>query len=121
MKKLNLRDSLARFSEHGQPKIVGALNGQHVTVAKFKGEFVWHSHADADELFYVVHGRMEMQLRGETVMVEEGELIIIPRGVEHCPRADQEVHVMLFEPAGTLNTGDAESDRAVTDPEWLGE
>jgi len=119
MDKINLQEKLDLFDEHWKPKIVGELNGQQVRLAKFKGEFVWHKHEAADELFMVINGSFEMQFRDRIVTVEKGEFIIVPHGVEHCPRAAEEVHVMLFEPADTLNTGDAESDRVVTDPERL--
>jgi len=119
MDKVNLRDKLAKFSEHWSPKVVGTLNGQHVRLAKLQGEFVWHSHDTEDELFLVLEGGFEMQFRDKTVMIEEGEFIIVPRGVEHCPKADHEVHVLLFEPAGTLNTGDTSSNRTVTTLEQI--
>lgn len=113
MDKINIREKLALFDEHWSPKVVGELNGQHVRLAKFSGEFVWHSHADADELFLVIDGWFEMQFRDRVVRVEEGELIIVPHGVEHCPRAGDEVHVLLFEPAETVNTGSTQSDRTI--------
>lgn len=113
MDKINLQEKLDHFDEHWQPKVIGELNGQHVRLAKFQGEFVWHKHDAADELFLVLHGAFDMQYRDRVVTVEEGELIIVPRGTEHCPRAEQEVHVLLFEPADTLNTGDTESERTV--------
>jgi len=111
MQKVNLSDKLARFSAHWQPKIVGDLNGQHVKLVKFKGPFVWHSHADEDELFLVVRGRFRMELRDGDIELEQGEFLIVPRGVEHRPVADEEVEVMLFEPAGTLNTGNVRGER----------
>ena len=113
---VNLADKLAHFSEHWQPKIVGELNGQEVKLAKFKGPFVWHSHELADELFLVVRGRFRMELRDRAIDVEEGEFLIVPRGVEHRPVADEEVAVLLFEPAGTLNTGNVRDERT---REWL--
>ncbi len=119
MERINLAEKFARFSEHWQPKIVGELNGQQVKLAKFQGEFVWHAHEHADELFLVVKGRFRMELRDRSVELEEGELFIVPRGVEHRPVAEQEVHVLLFEPAGTLNTGSTESERTVHELERL--
>lgn len=119
MEKVNLREKLSRIDTHWSPKIVGELNGQHVRLAKFQGEFVWHRHEAEDELFLVVEGSFDMQLRDRVVTVNEGELIIVPRGVEHCPKADREVHVMLFEPAGTVNTGDAGGDRTLTELERI--
>src|SRR5262249_33624558 len=110
MQKVNLAEKLALFGEHWTPKIAGELNGQHVKLVKFQGEFVWHHHDLEDELFLVVHGGFRMDYRekdGEVNAVElhEGEFLIVPRGVEHRPVAEQGVHVLLFEPAGTLNTG----------------
>ena len=119
MEKVNIEQKLSLFDEHWKPKVVGELNGQHVRLAKFQGEFVWHRHEDADELFMVIHGSFEMQFRDRVVSVDEGEFIIVPRGVEHCPRAEREVHVLLFEPAGTVNTGETRSERTVTDYERL--
>jgi mannose-6-phosphate isomerase-like protein (cupin superfamily) len=119
VKPINLAKALSAFKTHWDPKIIGELNGQHVKLVKLKGEFVWHAHANADELFLVLAGSLDMQYRDRTVTVREGELVVVPRGVEHCPRAEVEAHVLLFEPAGTLNTGDAGGDRTVTDPERL--
>ncbi len=119
MDKVNIREKLSLFHEHWQPKIVGELNGQHVRLAKFKGAFEWHQHDGEDELFLVIDGSFEMQFRDRTVTVNEGEFLIVPRGTEHCPRAEKEVHVLLFEPAETLNTGNTDSDRTVRDPEIL--
>ena len=117
--KVNLAEMLGRFSAHWQPKIVGELNGQHVKLAKFQGEFVWHSHDREDELFLVVRGRFVMQFRDREVELAEGELLIVPAGVEHRPVAREEVAVLLFEPAGTLNTGNVRSDRTVHELERL--
>ena len=119
MDVVNLSAKLDSFDAHWQPKIVGELNGQHVKLAKFEGEFVWHAHDAEDELFLVLRGSFDMLFRDRTVTVREGEFIIVPRGVEHCPRADREVHVLLFEPASTVNTGSAGGDRTVTDLERL--
>jgi len=106
LNKVNTLDKLAQFSDFWSPRIAGELNGQHVKLVKFKGEFVWHKHDNEDEMFYVLQGSFDMQLRDKTVTLHEGEFIIIPRGVEHRPVAAEEVSVMLFEPATTLNTGD---------------
>jgi mannose-6-phosphate isomerase-like protein (cupin superfamily) len=106
MSKVNLAEKLALFNEYWSPKIVGELNGQQVKLAKFKGEFVWHKHDHEDELFLVVKGRFKMEYRDRTEVINENEFVIVPRGVEHRPVADEEVSVMLFEPATTLNTGD---------------
>jgi mannose-6-phosphate isomerase-like protein (cupin superfamily) len=117
--KVNLKEKLKLFDSHWDPKIVGALNGQHVKLVKFRGEFTWHHHAREDELFLVLHGSFELQLRDDSLTVSEGELVIVPRGVEHCPKATEEVHVLLFEPESTLNTGDAQDERAVPQPELI--
>jgi len=114
--KVSLADKLSRFSAHYQPKIVGELNGQHVKLVKFQGEFVWHHHEHEDELFLVVKGRFTMEFRDRQVPLEEGEFLIVPRGVEHRPVATDEVHVLLFEPATTLNTGNVVSERTIPQP-----
>jgi mannose-6-phosphate isomerase-like protein (cupin superfamily) len=116
---VNLTGKLALFQDHWSPKIVGELNGQHVKLVKFVGEFVWHKHDHEDELFLVVKGRFRMDFRDREVQLEEGEFLIVPRGVEHRPVADEEVHVLLFEPATTLNTGDVPDERTVIQPERI--
>ena len=113
MEKVNLAQKLALFSEHWSPKIVGELNGQQVKLVRFQGEFVWHKHDHEDELFLVVRGRFRMEYRDRQVWVEEGEFVIVPRGVEHRPVAEEEAHVLLFEPATTLNTGDVRNERTL--------
>ncbi|MFN0085956.1 MAG: cupin domain-containing protein [Blastocatellia bacterium] len=110
MNKVNLREKLSLFSDHWNPRIAGELNGQHVKLVKFQGEFVWHQHESEDEMFLVIDGRFRMDFRDREVWLEAGEFIIVPRGVEHRPVAEQVVSVMLFEPAGTLNTGNVESE-----------
>ena len=110
---MNVAEKLARVSEHWSPRIVGELNGQQVKVVKFLGPFVWHHHEREDELFYVVKGRFRMEFRDRTLDIAAGEFLIVPRGVEHRPVADEEVEVMLFEPAGTLNTGNVRNARTV--------
>lgn len=105
MDKVNINQKLSLFSEYWSPKVAGELNGQQVKLVKFKGEFVWHKHDNEDEMFYVVKGSFNMEFRDKTVLIDEGEFIIVPRGVEHRPVAPEEVSVMLFEPATTLNTG----------------
>jgi len=110
---VNLAAKLATFSERWSPKVVGELNGQMVKVVKFLGPFVWHHHDDEDELFYVIRGRFRMEFRDRAVDVAQGEFIIVPRGEEHRPVADQEVEVMLFEPATTLNTGNVRNERTI--------
>lgn len=111
MEPVNLKHKFAQFADHWNPRIVGELNGQHVKLAKLKGEFIWHSHADEDELFLVLKGRLIMRMRDRDVTIEEGEFFIVPRGVEHLPVATDEVHVLLFEPASTVNTGAVRNER----------
>lgn len=111
MDKVVVNEKFGQFAEYWNPKVVGELNGQMVKLVKFIGDFMWHHHDAEDEMFYVVKGRMIMKLRDKDVVVGPGEFIIIPRGVEHMPTAPEEVHVMLFEPASTLNTGNVRSER----------
>ena len=113
--KVNLKEKFALFDERWSPKIVGELNGQHVKLVKLHGEFVWHHHEQEDELFLVLSGRLRMDFRDRRVWVEQGEFIIVPRGVEHRPVAEEEVHVMLFEPATTLNTGNVRNELTATE------
>lgn len=114
MNKVNLSEKLAHFSEHWRPRIVGELNGQQVKLAKLKGEFAWHHHEHEDELFLVLRGVLLLRLPGREVVINEGEFFIVPRGVEHQPVAeDEEVHVLLFEPASTLNTGNLRNERTI--------
>jgi mannose-6-phosphate isomerase-like protein (cupin superfamily) len=115
MYKVNIGEKLALFSDYWSPKIVGELNGQYVKLTKFQGPFVWHHHETEDELFLVLKGQFRMQFRDHEELVGEGEFIIVPHGVEHRPVADEEVHVMLFEPATTLNTGNVQNERTQTE------
>ncbi len=115
MEKVNLAEKLSMFDDCWHPRIVGELNGQHVKVAKFEGEFPWHQHDEEDELFFVVQGQLTIRLRDQDVSLEAGEFFIVPKGVEHQPVASEQVHVVLFEPAGTLNTGNLRNERTVED------
>ena len=115
VEKVNIEQKLALFDEHWNPKLAGELNGQYVKLVKFLGEFVWHHHDEEDELFLVVKGRFRMQFRDEDVWIEEGEFIVVPRGVAHRPVAEEEAHVLLFEPASTLNTGNIRNERTVAE------
>src|SRR5213594_4547767 len=120
MEVVKLREKLRRVQEYWSPKIVGELNETYVKLVKLRGEFVWHHHEREDELFLVVQGRLRMQLRDGDRDLGPGELIIVPRGVEHCPRAlTDEVHVLLLEPAGTLNTGNVQNERTVAELERI--
>src|SRR5256885_15713267 len=111
MQKVNLAEKLALFGEQWKPKVVGVLNGQQVKLVKFLGPFVWHHHENEDELFLVVKGRFRMEFRDRHVWLEEGEFLVVPRGIEHRPVADEEAEVLLFEPATTLNTGNVRNER----------
>ena len=111
MTKVNIEQKLSLFDEQWSPKIVGELNGQYVKLVKFQGPFVWHHHDNEDEMFLVVKGRFRMEYEDHQEWIEEGEFVIVPRGLEHRPIADEEAHVMLFEPASTLNTGNIENER----------
>lgn len=110
LKKINIAEKLSLFNEYWSPKVVGRLNGQEVKLVKLKGGFVWHKHDHEDEMFYVLKGRLKIEFRGSEVELTEHEFLVIPKGVEHKPMADEEVSVMLFEPENTVNTGDADSD-----------
>ncbi len=113
MKKLRLSDKFAMFNDYWTPKIIGEVNENHILLAKVKGEFVWHTHEE-DEMFFVVKGKLIIKLRDRDVWVEPGELFVVPRGVEHCPVASDEVHVMLIEPKTTKHTGDLVTEKTVT-------
>jgi len=113
MEKVNLAEKLNLFHEHWNPKIVGELNDFYVKVVKFKGEFVWHHHDEEDEMFLVIRGRFLMKLQDGDIQLDAGEFIIIPRGVEHMPVADEEVEVLLIEPKTTRNTGNLKNERTV--------
>lgn len=119
MNTINLLEKLDLIHEHWSPKIVGELNGQQVKLAKLKGEFIWHKHDLEDELFLVLKGILRMEFRDRTVAIKEGEFLIVPRGTEHKPVAEEEVSVLLFEPATTLNTGDIENERTKHQLDWI--
>jgi mannose-6-phosphate isomerase-like protein (cupin superfamily) len=111
MEKIDLREKFGKFREQWEPKIIGELNGQYVKLVKISGPFVWHSHENEDELFYVVKGKFTMELRTGNIELEEGQMLVVPRGVEHRPVAEEEAWIMLFEPASTLNTGNVRNER----------
>ena len=119
MTKVNVRQKLSLFNEQWKPKIVGELNNQCVKLVKFEGPFVWHHHDDEDEMFFVVKGRFRMEYRDRDEWIEEGEFVIVPRGVEHRPVAEEEAHVLLFEPSTTLNTGNVANERTVAELERI--
>lgn len=111
MKKVNIDEKLSSFSDHWNPRVIGELNGQQVKAVKLKGEFVWHHHDNEDELFLVIKGTLRMEFRDRIEEIKEGEFIIVPRGIEHKPVANEEVQILLFEPASTLNTGNIENEK----------
>ena len=117
--KVNVGEKLALFDEPWSPKVVGELNGQHVKLVKLLGPFVWHHHDEEDEMFFVVKGRIRMEFKDRSVWIEEGEFIVVGRGVEHRPVAEEEASVMLFEPASTLNTGNVRGERTVEELERI--
>jgi len=119
MQKVTIAEKLAVFSDYWNPRIVGELNGQYVKLAKFRGEFVWHRHENEDEMFLVIDGEFIMEFRDGSIDVKAGDFLIVPRGVEHRPVADEEAHVMLFEPIETINTGDATDHRRRIDIERI--
>ena len=119
IKKVSLAEKLSLFGEHWKPKIVAELNENYVKVVKFKGEFVWHKHVDEDELFLIVKGTMLIRFRDGDVEVGEGEFIVVPRGVEHMPVAEEEVHAVLIEPKTVLNTGDVEDELTLRELERI--
>lgn len=116
--KINPADKLRLITEHWQPRIVGELNDSYIKLAKIQGEFVWHQHENEDELFWVLKGQLVIHLRTDDLILDEGELVIIPRGVEHCPCAAEEVHILLLEPKSTINTGNVQNART-TNSEWI--
>jgi mannose-6-phosphate isomerase-like protein (cupin superfamily) len=119
MEKINLAQKLSTFDDLWTPKIIAELNGQTVKLAKLQGEFIWHHHDVEDELFLVVKGRLLIQFRDRDVLLEEGDLIVVPAGVEHRPVAEEEAHVLLFEPQTTLNTGNVQDERTITEVERI--
>ena len=119
MDKVNISEKLSQFKDYYNPRIIGELNGQYIKAVKLKGEFVWHHHDHEDELFLVIQGNLKMEFRDKTVEVNPGEFIIVPRGVEHKPVADDEVHILLFEPDSTLNTGNVQNEKTRKDLEKI--
>lgn len=116
IEKVNFSDKFSRFSDYWSPKIAGEINDSYIKLVKVKGEFVWHHHENEDELFLVVKGKLTIKLRDQDITLDKGEFVIIPRGVEHCPVAQEEAHVLLLEPKTTLNTGNVSNERTVADP-----
>jgi mannose-6-phosphate isomerase-like protein (cupin superfamily) len=119
MEKVNLNQKFSQFQDYWQPKIAGELNDSYIKLVKSKGEFVWHHHETEDELFLVVKGTLLIKLRDRDIFLEEGEFVIIPKGVEHLPIAQEEAHILLLEPKTTLNTGNIQNERTVSNPEQI--
>ena len=119
METINLKDKFSRFTDYCNPRVIGEVNDCHVKVVKLKGEFIWHHHENEDELFLVVKGTLRMKFRDREAVVRESEFVIVPRGVEHCPVADEEVHIVLIEPKSTLNTGNITNERTVAQLEKI--
>jgi len=119
MEKVNLAHKFSLFHDYWHPRIAGELNDSHIKLVKLRGEFVWHHHEAEDELFLVVKGKLLIKLQDRDIWLDEGEFVVIPRGVEHLPVAEQEVHVLLLEPKSTLNTGNMQNDKTVADLEWI--
>jgi len=116
---INLEDKLNRFTEHWSPRVVAEMNDYQFKLAKFEGRFVWHAHDDTDEVFIVLAGRMGIEFRDGTIALGEGEMCVVPRGVEYRPFAEEECHVMLVEPRGVVNTGEADSDLRAENDVWV--
>jgi mannose-6-phosphate isomerase-like protein (cupin superfamily) len=119
MDVINLQEKFSQFSDHWHPRIIGQLNGQLVKIAKVQGDFIWHSHEKEDELFYVIEGRLWIDFRDKTIELNPGEMVIVPRGVEHRPRTEGEVKLMLFEPVATKHTGDVKHELTRNDQEFI--
>ena len=119
MEKINLKDKLAKFSEHWTPKIIAEMNDYQFKLVKIKGDFVWHNHSDTDEVFIVIEGSMKIEFKDEVVELNEGEMYVVPKGVEHKPFAENECKVLLVEPRGVVNTGDAEGELTAANDVWI--
>jgi len=119
VKKINISEKLTLFSDLWSPKIIGEINDSYIKLAKFKGEFTWHSHEHEDEMFFIIKGTLTIQLRNKNITLTEGECCIIPKGIEHCPVTTEEVHVMLLEPKNTINTGNQITEQTVSQLEWI--
>jgi len=119
MKKINLEDKLSKFSEHWSPKVIAEMNDYQFKLVKIEGEFVWHEHPDTDEVFIVIEGTMQIEFEDRTIELKEGEMLVVPKGVRHKPYAEEECKVMLVEPRGVVNTGDAEGDLTAPNDDWI--
>ncbi len=119
MKKINLEDKLSKFSEHWSPKVIAEMNDYRFKLVKIEGDFVWHEHPDTDEVFIVIEGTMQIEFEDRTIELSEGEMLVVPKGVRHKPYAEEECKVMLVEPRGVVNTGDAEGDLTAPNDDWI--
>jgi mannose-6-phosphate isomerase-like protein (cupin superfamily) len=119
MKKINLEDKLSKFSEHWSPKVIAEMNDYQFKLVKIEGDFVWHEHPDTDEVFIVIEGTMQIEFEDRTIELSEGEMLVVPKGVRHKPYAEEECKVMLVEPRGVVNTGDAEGDLTAPNDDWI--
>ena len=119
MKKINLEDKLSKFSEHWSPKVIAEMNDYQFKLVRIEGEFVWHDHPDTDEVFIVIEGTMQIEFEDRTIELSEGEMLVVPKGVRHKPYAEEECKVMLVEPRGVVNTGDAEGDLTAPNDDWI--
>ena len=119
MKKINLEDKLSKFSEHWSPKVIAEMNDYQFKLVKIEGEFVWHEHPDTDEVFIVIEGTMQIEFEDRTIELREGEMLVVPKGVRHKPFANEECQVMLVEPRGVVNTGDAEGNLTAPNDDWI--
>ena len=119
MDKINLKKKLSKFSDHWSPKVIAEMNDYQFKLVKIQGEFVWHNHADTDETFIVIDGEMKIEFRTETVELREGEMFVVPKGVEHKPSAENECKIMIIEPRGVVNTGDSEGDLTASNDVWI--
>ena len=119
MGKINLKEKLALFSDHWSPKIITEMNEYQIKLVKIKGDFVWHNHEDTDELFFVIEGKMKIEFKNKIVELNEGEMYVVPKGIEHKPFAENECKIMLFEPRGVVNTGENEGDLTASNDDWI--
>ena len=119
MGKINLKEKLALFSDHWSPKIITEMNEYQIKLVKIKGDFVWHNHEDTDELFFVIEGKMKIEFKDKIVELNEGEMYVVPKGIEHKPFAENECKIMLFEPRGVVNTGENEGDLTASNDVWI--
>lgn len=116
---VNLAEKFTKFSERWSPKVIAQMNDYHIKIAKIQGEFVWHSHSETDEVFWVIAGEMRIEFRDSSVSLGKGELFVVPKGREHKPVAEKECHILMLEPAGTVNTGDSGGEMTVSDVPWI--